>query len=225
MAKYTEKEIIAKLPCGIKILEKPITIRQHYLFLCNECKHEWRTRLDHVLEGHGCPMCNHRSTKYSSEEVNEKIKSLNLILNGEYVENQTKVEFRCLKCDLVFEQRPLSIFLNNVGCPACRPKLNGAGKAWYVVNKDKALLNNKANKIRSRYGLTLAEYDELIKNAGEICPVCRCKYDKKRRKVIDHCHKTCKIRGVLCGICNSAIGLLNDDQKLLERAVKWLRKR
>jgi hypothetical protein len=39
---------------------------------------------------------------------------------------------------------------------------------------------------------------------------------------IDHCHKTGKVRGVLCSECNSAIGKLKDDPDLLRKAIVYL---
>jgi len=41
---------------------------------------------------------------------------------------------------------------------------------------------------------------------------------------MDHCHKTNKIRGLLCGKCNSAIGFFDDDTELLEKAIDYLKK-
>lgn len=39
---------------------------------------------------------------------------------------------------------------------------------------------------------------------------------------IDHCHKTGKIRGILCSRCNTALGGFNDDIKLLDKAINYL---
>lgn len=39
------------------------------------------------------------------------------------------------------------------------------------------------------------------------------------RAVIDHCHITGSVRGILCATCNLAIGKLNDDPNLLTKAL------
>lgn len=48
--------------------------------------------------------------------------------------------------------------------------------------------------------------------------------DSLKTFCIDHCHDTEEIRGLLCGKCNIAIGLLSDSVDSLERAVKYLTK-
>lgn len=40
---------------------------------------------------------------------------------------------------------------------------------------------------------------------------------------IDHDHRTGKFRGLLCGLCNRAIGMLGDDPKVLASAIEYLR--
>src|SRR4051812_49160840 len=60
--------------------------------------------------------------------------------------------------------------------------------------------------LKRAYGITLNEYEELLKNQSGLCAVCR--RDQKsfsKRLSVDHCHKTKKIRGLLCGSCNTAI--------------------
>ena len=45
------------------------------------------------------------------------------------------------------------------------------------------------------------------------------------RLVVDHCHKTGALRGVLCHACNVGIGWLGDDLEGVMRAVKYLKTR
>lgn len=39
---------------------------------------------------------------------------------------------------------------------------------------------------------------------------------------IDHCHKTGKVRGLLCKTCNTGIGHLKDDPNILRSAINYL---
>jgi len=56
-----------------------------------------------------------------------------------------------------------------------------------------------------------------------ICMACgKSEPIKNRRLSVDHCHKTGKIRGVLCSNCNRALGLLNDDISVLSNLFEYL---
>jgi hypothetical protein len=52
-----------------------------------------------------------------------------------------------------------------------------------------------------RQGLTIAQYDELLEAQGGVCAICG-RPPKNRRLAVDHNHKTGKIRGLLCWVCN-----------------------
>jgi len=41
--------------------------------------------------------------------------------------------------------------------------------------------------------------------------------------VIDHCHNTGKVRGILCNHCNIALGLLKDNTETLLNAIVYLK--
>ena len=43
-----------------------------------------------------------------------------------------------------------------------------------------------------------------------------------KRLYIDHDHETGKVRGLLCLQCNTALGLLKDNPKVLKKALKYL---
>lgn len=57
------------------------------------------------------------------------------------------------------------------------------------------------------------------------CKICQrtTKVQQNRDVCLDHDHKTGKIRGYICNNCNTGIGALRDDIKVLARAKKWLK--
>lgn len=79
--------------------------------------------------------------------------------------------------------------------------------------------------MRLKYGVTPEKYQEMLDSQNGVCAVCKTKpnFDKwKKRFVIDHCHVTGRIRGLLCDACNRGIGMLKDDPSILENAIKYL---
>lgn len=42
---------------------------------------------------------------------------------------------------------------------------------------------------------------------------------------VDHCHDTGRIRGLLCGPCNIAIGKFKEDAKVIESALRYVQGR
>jgi hypothetical protein len=46
---------------------------------------------------------------------------------------------------------------------------------------------------------------------------------KASKDNLNHCHKTKKIRGLLCTACNTALGLFKDDLKRLSNAINYLK--
>jgi len=78
------------------------------------------------------------------------------------------------------------------------------------------------SRIKSRYGLLLEEYNSIKNRQNNLCAICR-KKEYEKELSIDHCHKTGKVRGLLCQKCNTAIGLLNDDILLLKKTILYLK--
>jgi hypothetical protein len=83
------------------------------------------------------------------------------------------------------------------------------------------------NLLRS-YGITAADYNKLLRSQKGRCAICRKretskgKLGKPRSLGIDHCHKTDKIRGLLCSRCNIGVGHLLDSPRLLRAAATYL---
>jgi hypothetical protein len=111
----------------------------------------------------------------------------------------------CLKCG---EVKPRSEWHRNATasdglstrCKACRA---AAGRTHHL---------------KRNYGLTEAERDAMIASQRGLCAICLDALPVH----VDHCHKTGRVRGVLCFNCNSAIGKLGDDPDAVRRAAAYL---
>lgn len=92
-------------------------------------------------------------------------------------------------------------------------------RAWAVKNREKV----RGYLLQKDHGITLEFYNELLEIQRGVCAICGGKNDGKNL-VVDHDHKTGKVRGLLCFKCNVALGLLNDDFVLLYVAHEYLQR-
>lgn len=73
---------------------------------------------------------------------------------------------------------------------------------------------------RSRlYGLSEKHFRVLLESQNYECAICG---KPDRSLVVDHNHKTGKVRGLLCNPCNTGIGLLQDSVEVIRRAEGYL---
>ena len=70
--------------------------------------------------------------------------------------------------------------------------------------------------------LTEAEYKMMLERQNEACAICK-GTPKGERLAVDHVHGTEKVRGLLCGPCNRALGLFKDDPVRLAVAIEYLK--
>lgn len=73
------------------------------------------------------------------------------------------------------------------------------------------------------YGVTVADAARAYSAQGRQCAICR-KESHWRDLVFDHNHTTGRFRGLLCGTCNTGIGLLGDSPETLRLAVSYLQR-
>ena len=109
------------------------------------------------------------------------------------------------RCSTCKEDKPLSAFGNN--------KTRKDGKELYC-RTCKSYHNRK-----TRYGLDDVEFHKLYYQQRGRCAVC----NKHAELVVDHCHGSKRVRGLLCHDCNTSIGKLGDDITTLENVVKYLK--
>lgn len=79
--------------------------------------------------------------------------------------------------------------------------------------------------LSSYHGIDLDEYDSLLVAQDNKCGICgkqHAYYPRKLRLVVDHCHATKTIRGLLCSRCNVGLGQLGDSLDGVLAAAEYL---
>ena len=95
-------------------------------------------------------------------------------------------------------------------------------KAWDTKNKDYVLSAAKAFSLKWRYGITPDDYQRMMEEQGGVCKICGNPPSGRFALSVDHDHRTQRVRGLLCGKCNFAIGHANDNPALLRKMAKYL---
>lgn len=91
----------------------------------------------------------------------------------------------------------------------------------------KPLTKQEARKdaeLRSKFGITLAEYRALLEAQWGRCAICQKPNPNKdgRALAVDHCHATGRVRGLLCIRCNVVLGAIGDNLQGLWRFLSYL---
>lgn len=74
----------------------------------------------------------------------------------------------------------------------------------------------------AKYGMTVEDYDQLLRWQDGRCPACMKRFTPGRRPHIDHSHRTGEVRGLLCFSCNYTAGQLHEDSGWMRRMAAYL---
>lgn len=132
-------------------------------------------------------------------------------------------------------------------CRDCVSVMNReGGKRRYTENKERVANRNKASRdrrkqqdpegyfikrrntlLKHKYGITLEQYEQMLQAQGSACRICKLPepLDCKRKGgffVVDHDHKTGRLRGILCFKCNMGLGGFQDNKAALLAAASYL---
>jgi hypothetical protein len=113
-------------------------------------------------------------------------------------------------------------------------KRNAARRAKYASDagfRDQCKKLVKEHRVRNpgqkrrrdlerHYGLSQAQYEAMLAAQAHTCAICVRPFPKT--PAVDHCHRTGRVRGLLCESCNLAIGKFRDDPELIRRAAAYL---
>jgi len=102
-------------------------------------------------------------------------------------------------------------------------KQNEYARTWRKNNPEKQKELQRKASLKKLYGITLEEYDALSEAQNHVCAICKLPEQRLNKRLhVDHDHTTDEIRGLLCSNCNTGIGLLKEDPKILLQAVEYL---
>lgn len=83
---------------------------------------------------------------------------------------------------------------------------------------------HRRSNLKRRYNLTVEEFYKLFDAQEGCCKTCgKHKLETKQQwLVIDHCHVSKKVRGLLCNECNLALGYVKDNAVVLKNMIEYL---
>ncbi len=147
---------------------------------------------------------------------------------GEIFTICSKCRAHCKRCDVELTEEThcrTGSRRNQYYCKVCVAEVvrNSRGNAGFK-QRDYDLLRN--------YGITVNEYEVILKEQGGVCWICQ-NPPKNNRLSVDHKHekgerrrgpreKRSRVRGLLCWHCNAALGKFKDDPKLMRKAAEYI---
>ncbi len=104
-------------------------------------------------------------------------------------------------------------------CKTAKRRLKQAG-----MTEDEWKKQNRRYWLKTSYGITLEEFDVMLKAQNNKCAICKCESKDAFNSTlyVDHCHNSNRIRGLLCHACNSALGKFRDSKLILQNAIAYL---
>lgn len=88
-------------------------------------------------------------------------------------------------------------------------------RSWYKTNRPAV----ERKRLKYSYGITPEQYHAMQAQQAGKCAICG---NAPKSLHIDHCHTSGHVRGLLCGSCNRALGLLKDCPDNFLRAIAYL---
>ena len=98
-------------------------------------------------------------------------------------------------------------------------------KRYRELNRERLIWSQRDHRLKKQYGIGMKEYMELFKKQNGLCAICglpQLTDSNKKYFDVDHDHKTGKVRGLVHGKCNRAIGAFEDERSRIIAALEYL---
>lgn len=96
-------------------------------------------------------------------------------------------------------------------------------KRWASRKPELIAHQHRSWMLRKKYGITVAQYEAMVVEQKNLCKVCGNPPKPGKKLVIDHDHRSGKVRNLLCDNCNLLIGHAQEDLIILEATISYLR--
>lgn len=103
-------------------------------------------------------------------------------------------------------------------------------KKWAAENRLRQGAERNTQHIIKKVGITRENYNKMLLEHNNKCGICNKEETRRSRTAgkitrlcIDHCHKTNKIRGLICAKCNLMLSYANDCPDIMKNAEIYLR--
>jgi hypothetical protein len=83
-------------------------------------------------------------------------------------------------------------------------------------------LSDRWQRLRRAYGISKDQYEAMLARQAGVCAMC--KKPPAEPLLVDHCHATGRVRGLLCRTCNTGLGFFGDDHRLMTAVADYLKK-
>lgn len=86
-------------------------------------------------------------------------------------------------------------------------------------------MSDKEKSLKYSYGLSLQQYEDLKQSQNYSCYICKRHESEVGKKglVVDHCHNNGMVRKLLCGPCNTTLGLVKENVQTLGAMIQYLK--
>lgn len=103
-------------------------------------------------------------------------------------------------------------------CYDCRKEVN---RKQDLKRSDYRKKISRSAYLKRTYGISDEDYHEMLEKQNGKCLICGSE-SIDRKHAVDHCHKTGKIRGLLCDSCNRGLGMFKDNPESLRKAASYV---
>lgn len=87
--------------------------------------------------------------------------------------------------------------------------------------QDSVKESQRHSRLMREFGISSGEYNRLLEAQGGRCARCG-GVQETMRLAVDHCHRTGRVRGLLCGPCNTYLGRLEANVDRLSEDLEYL---
>lgn len=197
-------ELIRKRVCSICRVEKDLTINNFYTSSSRPCGYRY-----------DCRTC--EKVRRDNRAAKDKKQEFDVVMqNGKF----------CSTCQITksainFGRNTHTADGFHGRCKSCQHE--------YARTAPRKKINHETVRkhvLWSSYRIRPQDYTRLLSEQGFACAVCKKPHaeEKHKKLVVDHCHKSGKVRGLLCSKCNSGLGYFEDSAIAFRNAAAYLEK-